>query len=195
MNSKSKFYFPKFQIFLFLILSFSNIILAQQNDIIKIFNILCGQSIHDIKHFWITENLQKYADLNHQKDDILKYEGDTDSLYLKSIFYFVEDSLYMFTLVIKQLHTHTNELLELVNQNFGEPDSITIYDNKKAYPADYYSSTIYYWSQRKIQNNSIDNIYFSAEVDKMNIITLSFSKVNSLLKIKAKALNKHLIRL
>ena len=69
-----------------------------------------GLSIESVKEIWEQNNMNNYACLLYSTDDLLKYEGKSDSLLLSYIFYFVDDSLYCFSFVTKLILTKTKQL-------------------------------------------------------------------------------------
>lgn len=174
---------------------FSSLSFSQVDDIINIFNIQLGLSIKSVREKWDCENFNEFAKLIHQTDDVLKYEGIKDSFFLGAIFYFVDDSLYLFVVSAKQTFTRTKLLSFLVNENFGTADSVSSQEFGKDGSNSFQSYQNSYWTKRNLLNNSDDKISTSQEMIERKLNLFSFSKFNLMLSNKAKLLNKHLLKL
>ncbi len=174
---------------------FSSLSFSQVDDIVNIFSISLGLSIETVQEKWDCNNFNKYANLIHKTDDVLKYEGKKDSFFLKAIFYFVEDSLYSFVCTIKQPSKDTKLLSNLVSNKFGKPDSINIQKFGSEAKGNVKEYKLSFWSKKNLINNAIDNITVSEDqfIDVLNLF--SFSNYNSILSSKARLLKKHQIKL
>ncbi len=173
----------------------SSLSFAQVNDIVNIFNIPLGLSIEMFKEKWDCNNFNEYANLIHQTDDALKYEGKKDSFFLGAIFYFVNDSLYMFVVSTKQTFNQIKQLSFSVNENFGTSDSVSYQEMGKEGNSSFQIYQFSYWTKLNLIINSVDNISTSLETIERKLNVFSFSKSNSVLMNKAKLLNKHQIKL
>jgi hypothetical protein len=176
--------------FLFTSLSFS-----QVDEIVNIFNIPLGLSIKMVKEKWDCNNFNEYANLIHQTDDLLKFEGKKDSFFLGASFHFVDDSLFMFVVVTKQTFDQIKQLSVLVNENFGESDSVSYQKMGKEGKSSFQIYQASYWSKLNLINNSVDNISTSQETIERKLNVFSFSKSNALLMNKAKLLNQLQLKL
>lgn len=179
-----------FQLFLFSTLSFS-----QSNDLINIFNIPLGLSMEKVQERWDCNNFNKYANLVHKTEDVLKYEGKKDSFFLGAIFYFVNDSLYMFVVSTKQTFNQTMQMSALVSEIFGVTDSVSYQIKGQEGKNSFQKFKTSYWSKLSLINNSVDKISTSLETVDKKLNVFSFSKFNSELSSKAKLLNKHQLKL
>ena len=174
---------------LFLIF-FSSLSFSQIEEIANIFTVQLGLTVESVKEKCEQNNIFHYSDLVSETDDLLKYESNRDSGLFGCIFYFVEDSLYSFSIWIKTTFEKTQQLLGLTDNNFGKPDSITaepMNDGKECKTLS--------WVIKNSINNSVDNISLSYKLPEKNLCIVNFSKYNTLLNKKAILLKKHHIEL
>lgn len=180
--------------FFLLFLLFSSLSFSQVNDFVDIFNMPLGLSIKMLQEKWSCNNFNEYANLVNKTEDALKYEGKKDSFFLSAIFYFVDDSLYLFVVSIKQTFNQIKQLSIAVNENFGTSDSVSSQKLGKEGESSFQIYQVSYWSKLNLGNNSMDNISTSQEMIERKLNLFSFSKFNSALNNKAKLLNKHQIK-